>query len=193
MKPERVTPELAVVLIAALAMISFVLIVSVHYERAAAMAYEQSERLYAEIQADRAIVARASGLQKMNAAALADLRRISKETSLSLSTANVIEDLQASAGRDGAAIAAIEPGPAAQALPSSGLARTPITIRARGTFAQLLHFVSTLSQQKTLVSVSDSSFALAQSGKPAQKNPLLETTVHATLYRLASAQGLKPQ
>lgn len=193
MKPDRVKPEIAAVLIAACAAIAFILAVYVRYERTAALAYEQSERLYAEIQADRAIVAHAAGLQRMNVAAIADLHRISRETSLSLSTANVIEDLQASAMHDGAIIEAVEPGSAAQGPPLSKLARTPLTIRARGTFAQLLHFVSTLSSRATLVSVSDSSFALAQSANTTRGNPLLETTVHATLYRLPSVPELRPQ
>ncbi len=194
-----VSREPAAAIAAALVCVAaLVYLMYVHYERPVAEAYRRSEWLYAQTAANEQIVAHAAQLKRLHARALANLRRISMETSLSVSTANVILDLQTSAQQFGITILSIEPGAQAQTAalpvapspvkPHTGLSQTPLTVRARGTFHPLLHFISALSKQRTLLSVNDTSFALAATAGKAHAAPLLDATIHATLYRLSERE-----
>ncbi len=58
-----------------------------------------------------------------------------------------------------------------------------MTIRVRGRFDDVLRFIQALSHNRTLIGVSDTQLALA-SGPIDARFPVLDTTIHATLYRL---------
>lgn len=157
------------------------------YQTAIAYSYDRSEVLYRDTVADNRIIAQAVVLTRLKRRAQADLVRVAHETTLSASTANLLSTLHASAARFSTRITAVQPGEttvseASQGLPA--LQGSPLTIRLRGRFRDTLRFVEDLSHHSTLISVLDTGMSLAHDAGTDTSQPLLDATVHATLYRL---------
>jgi len=167
--------------------------IDARFERAIAAAHENSESLYRRTVSNERIVQQAATLSRWQNAALADLKRVSHETSLSVTTAVLVTTLDKSAKRYDTQITDVEPA-AAAAKPAASFARdgalseTALTIKARGRFGNLLQFVEDLSHHRTLISVNDTQLTVA-SGEADRRQPKLDATIHAMLYRLRMASS----
>lgn len=153
------------------------------YERGIAASYARSQALYRDTVADTRIVKNAGRLQALQKRAQDDLRRVSRDRSMSSATVKLLSTLERSAKTFHARILEIEPG-SAQTAPNKALEATGLTIRVSGAFRDLLRFVEDLSHHATLVSVSDTELSLAARGQKDAADPRLEAVIHATLYRL---------
>lgn len=161
--------------------------VQTRYQAAISASYERSETLYRETVADNRIIGESAVLSRIEERAESDLMRVSHDTTLSASTANLLATLHASAERFRTRIVAIQPGtdPENVAHESNpALQSSALTIRLRGTFRDVLSFVEDLSHHATLLNVSDTEMSLASGDVTNGGEPALDATVHATLYRL---------
>lgn len=158
------------------------------YEPAIASANAVTELLYAKTAANERTVQQSPVLHALENAAQRDLRAISADRSLAAATASLMIALQRSATRFGVRLDSIEPQ-AAQSDSSpaadTGLLPTPIVLRVRGHFRNIVWFVNDLSRHATPVNVSGTNIALTHAAPGA--DPLLDATVQATLYRLRAA------
>jgi hypothetical protein len=170
--------------------------IEARFEAAISGVQENTESLYRRMVANERIVQRSKILIRVQNAAVDDLRRVSHETSLSATTAELVLELDASAKRYGTQIIGVEPngvlpGPAGVTQHANdGLSATPFTIRAHGKFRGLLQLIEDLSHHRTLISVSDTQLELA-SGEAEQTQPKLDATIHATLFRLHMSPELE--
>lgn len=153
------------------------------YERRIAASYARSQDLYADTVADTRMVRSADRLKALQKRVEEDIRRISRDRSMSSTTVKLLSSLERSAKTFHTRILEIEPG-AAQAAPNKALEATGLTIRVSGAFRDLLHFVEDLSHHATLVSVGDTELSLGGRGETEAADPRLEAVIHATLYRL---------
>jgi hypothetical protein len=170
--------------------------VQTRYQSAISESYDHSETLYRETVADNRIIGEAAVLSRIEKRAENDLKRVSHDTTVSASTANLLSTLHASAKRFRTSIVAVQPGtvPASTASESEpALQPNSLTLRLRGTFRDVLGFVEDLSHHATLLSVSDTEMSLANENGVNGFEPRLDATVHATLYRLRlpGDQGLR--
>lgn len=165
-------------------------LVQTRYESAIAASHSQTELIYRQTVADARIVRQASELRQIQAHALSDLARVSHDSSLSSSTANLLATLHASAKRFGTKVTGVLPVGDSAPVDASGkadpLESTSLTIHIRGKFRDILGFVEDLSHHATLIRVSDTEMALDDTAGP-DTEPSLDATVHATLYRLQLA------
>jgi len=163
--------------------------IETRYEGAIRLAHDNTESLYRRMVANERIVQQAGVLRRLEAQAMRNLRRVSHETSLSVSTAALVATLDSSANLYHTEVTGLEPSQvqSSQAPPKGAddrrLSATEITIRARGEFRNVLRFVEDLSHHATLISVSDTQLALANRENE-RPEPQLDATIHATLYRL---------
>lgn len=158
--------------------------VQTQYQTAIALSHDRTETLYRETVANARIVGEAAGLHAVQQRAQADLARISRETSLSGATANLLFTLHGSAALFDTQILAVQPGEAQPSVAIKSLPATAITIRVRGRFRDILGFVEDLSHHATLISVSDTEMAPANDSEKDAAEPRLVATIHATMYRL---------
>lgn len=163
-----------------------------HFERAIAASHDRTESFYRRMVSNERIVQEAKVLSRIRDVARRDLAQVSHERSLPGTSASLILLLAKSAAYHRISVTGIEPG-AATADVVSGLAAGGLTIKLRGRFSDLLQFVADLSRHECLVSVSQTEMAVS-SGKAIAGAPLLDATVHATLYRLLPTRlQTKPQ
>jgi hypothetical protein len=164
--------------------------IGTHYERAIAQAHDVTESLYRRTVANERIIQEAGMLSRVQSTTLNDLRRVSHETSLSLTTAELVATLDRSGSAFRTRVTELEPAPMQSSLaiakPSvadTALSATEITIKARGQFRNLIRFVEDLSHHRTLLRISDTQLAIAARGDDT-RSPNLDAIIHATLYRL---------
>ncbi|HKU66885.1 MAG TPA: type 4a pilus biogenesis protein PilO [Candidatus Baltobacteraceae bacterium] len=156
--------------------------VQTRYQSEISAAYDRTEILYHRTLADTRLVQQASRLRTLEAQARDDLSRVSHDSSLAATTANLLGMLHASARTFDTRVEEVQPG-----NPQAGreaLQATPLVIRLNGRFRNILAFVEDLSHHATLISVSDTEIALANDSQRDAAEPRLDATVHATLYRL---------
>lgn len=162
--------------------------VQTHFEDAITASHAQTELLYRQTVADARIVRQAPQLRQVQQRAQNDLARISHDSSLSASTANLLETLHASVKRFDSKVTGVEPGSATAAAGKSGkpdpLESAALTIHVRGSFRHILGFVEDLSHHATPIRVWDTELSLAHDASAASAEPQLDATIHATLYRL---------
>jgi hypothetical protein len=164
--------------------------VQTYYERGIADSSDAAEFFFRRAAANEHIVQEAGTLARVQSRALGDLHRVSGERSLSLSTAALVAMLSRLSAAYHVQVMGIEPGtqerPMTAASPVLGdgdLTGSPVTIRARGRFRNLLKFIENLSHHGILLSVSDTQLALAD-GREDRAEPEIDATIVATLYRL---------
>lgn len=163
--------------------------VQTQYQTAIALSHERTEALYRETVADARIVREAASLHAIQQRAQADLTRVSHDTTLSGATASLLSVLQRSAATFDTHILQVQPGDAQAPSASRSLQATPLTIRVRGKFRDILGFVEDLSHHATLISVSDTEMAPAVDSENGAGELRLDATIHATMYRLAPPDG----
>lgn len=153
--------------------------------------HDRTEALYRRTVADARIIRQSVRLRRIQTRAIADLTQVSRDTSLSGTTAQLLSILHASAQTFHTRILELQPGNAQAAEPQNddnlagkALRATSLTIRVQGKFRNILGFVEDLSHHATLVNVSDTEMALA-TDESGEGEPRLDATIHATLYRLA--------
>lgn len=169
-------------LLAALVLCAGSFSIRTHYQRAISAANDRTESLYRQTVADMRIVQQSRRLHAIERQALDDLMRVSHDTSISASTANLLGTLQESARTYDTRIEELQPQ-SAQAE-TGALRATPWNIRVSGTFKNILAFVEDLSHHATLIRVTDTEIALAGNAQRDSAQPHLDATIHATLYRL---------
>lgn len=201
MKPElRVRPGddvRALWLIACCLLIGGSFYVHMRYGTAISASHARTETFYRETVAAQRIIREAAGLRMIQRRAERDLARVSHDTSLSGTTASLLEALHSSANRFDARVLAVQPegAPSSAGKNAAGadaaLQAISLTIRVRAKFRDVLGFVENLSHHATLVNVSDTEMSLAAGGDPGAAEPQLDATIHATLYRLEMPGGRK--
>ncbi len=170
--------------------------VPARFERQITAAHERAEISYERSVADERIVGQARFLARDRDQALRDLRRVSSETSLPLSTAALLSAVDAAARRQHAWVTRIEPQNSSTSASKpattmdSMLSATPLTIEVHGRFRDVLPFVQNLSHLHTLIGVDDMQLTPAQQSTDG-RSPTLTATIHAALYRVRLPQARK--
>jgi Tfp pilus assembly protein PilO len=158
--------------------------VQMRYQAAIRSARDRTEALYHRTLADMRLVHEAGDLREIQSRAERDLARISQDQSLSATTADLLDTLHGSARAFDSTVLALQPSPSQAATPGNALQATPITMRVRGRFRNILRLVEDLSHHATLISVTDTEMSLANDASANDAEPRLDATIHATLYRL---------
>jgi Tfp pilus assembly protein PilO len=151
-----------------------------HYERSISASRMRIEMLYRNTTNNQRIVAHAAELRAAQAAAEADLQRVSHDGSLPMATVSLLVTLQEAASRYHVAVVALQPG---TTVSENRLSATDLTLRMRGRFLDMIRFLENISRQNSILRVSRTDLALSsRAAKTAE--PELDATVHATLYRM---------
>lgn len=162
------------------------------YQAVITASYQNDEKLYRGTVANVRIVREAAILHAVQRQAQADLTRLSHDSSLSGTTASMLLMLHSSAKAFDTRILEVRPGDT-QTTKGDALEATPVTIRVRGKFRNILALIEDLPHHQTLVSVSDTEMAIAGEGDSGMPEPTLDATVHATMYRLTTADDKEPR
>ena len=158
-----------------------VYVLQTHYQAAIGLAHERTERLYAQVVADSRIVREAGRYREVQRRAEVDLAHVSHAESFSAATADLLATLERSGAVFSTRVLAVQPG----AAPAGTDADTSeVTIRVRGRFANVLRFIEDLSHHSTLVQVSDTEIMLAARDRSSEREPRVDATIHAAIYRL---------
>jgi hypothetical protein len=165
--------------------------VETRYPPAIAASHDRTEILYRQSVANARLVQEATALRGLQQRAQNDLLRVSHDTSPSQNVANLLLALQSAAVLYGTSVLAIETQGASAGLQDSherdpALQASDLKIRLRGQFANILRFVANISHRSTLVSVSHTEMSVSPDNRKTSE-PLLDATIHATLYRLQLA------
>ncbi|HUA09828.1 MAG TPA: type 4a pilus biogenesis protein PilO [Candidatus Acidoferrales bacterium] len=145
----------------------------------------QSRALYDEANQNEAEVRHAAQLRAVARQIAGDVRSLSGEGSQSAAMAATLALL----GREGRAfsvdVRSILPAPEASAMPSPGpaeraLAGTPLEIDVRGSFRDILAFVSDLPRHDALIEVHE--LSLSDRGDRSPKH-ILGASIYATVFR----------
>lgn len=171
--------------------------VQTHYQVAIGASHDRTELLYRQTVANVRIAAESASLRAIESRAESDLTRVSHDSSLSASTASLLSTLNASAKTFDTRIVELRSGDVMPAqsgekddtLTAKALQATPVTIRVRGKFGDILRFVEDLSHHATLINVSDTEMTVANDDEIKSPEPRLDATVHATMYRLVMQGG----
>lgn len=161
-------------------LISGVYRLQTHYERAIDASKTTIETLYRNTTRNQNVVAHATLLRAAQTAAEHDLHRISREHSLATVTASLLVTLQESARRCRVQVLALQPG---TTTAEDRLIATSLSLRMSGTFGDLITFLQDISRHADIISVSRTDLALSTQSD-GEKDPRLDATIHATLYRL---------
>ena len=161
-------------------------LIETRYQFAIVQAHVKTESLYRETVANRRTIAQASALRHIQKVVENDLRSISQEQSISMTTAAMLITLQRSALQHHMVILGVEPGKSGHT--DTRLLQTDLTLRVEGGFQAILGFIEDLPHQRTLISVTDTQLALAQGSNDTAGAPKLDATIHAALYRLLPAE-----
>lgn len=156
--------------------------VQTRYQSAISVANERTETLYRRTMANTRLVHEAAHLRAVERQAEADLMRVSRNVSLSQTTADLLTTLHNSAQTFHTRIVELQPG--TTTIENGTLESTVLTIRTIGKFRNVLQFVEDLSHHATLISVSDTEMSLTNGGEKNAAEPHLSATIHAVLYRL---------
>jgi Tfp pilus assembly protein PilO len=159
------------------------------YERAIDASKTDIEALYRNTAQNQRIVAHAAALKAAQATAETELRSVSHEPSLSAVTASLLVTLEDSAHRCKVDVVALQPG---TTITEDRLAATDLTVRMRGSFTHLIAFLQDISRHADIISVSRSDLALSSQAE-SSREPKLDATIHATLYRLLDANAAGEQ
>lgn len=149
---------------------------------------EQAKSLYDEANQNEADVQHAERLHAIAKRVSDDVRQLSGQGSQSATTAATLTLLNRESRAYTIDIRSIVPAPvaSASAAPSATqpadnvLAGTAISIDVRGTFRDILAFISDLPRHNVLIDVSD--INLVDRGDHSSK-PVLGGTIHATVFR----------
>ncbi len=161
-----------------------------HYQRAIQAAGQQTQMLFERTVANQQIVREAAHLRIEQRQIDADIGHLDKDQGASSVTAAFLLALQRIGSRTHTQVVAIEPersaaspGPHA-ASPSDSLVGTPVSIRAKGQFADVLRFVEGLSHLGVLLAVSNTQLTISSGARAQSHRPDLDATIRATLYRM---------
>lgn len=157
--------------------------IETRYESAIERSKANMELLYRRTVANERAVADATLLHGAEEAAERDLAHISRSTSAPLATASLLAILHDSARQYRVTVRDVEPG---RSLADGALQSTDLTLHVRGGFSDIVRFIAALSQRSQPVRVSRTELALASQAAPTRR-PYLDATIHAVLYRVASA------
>lgn len=157
-------------------------LIETRYQSAIVQAHARTESLYRETVANRRIIAQASALRRIQNVVGNDLRHVSQEQSISMTTAALLLTLQRSALQHRIVILGVEPGRSGDT--DTRLPQTDLMLRVEGGFRDILGFVEDLPHHRTLISVTDTQLSLAQGSNDAAGAPKLDATIRAVLYRL---------
>ena len=157
-------------------------LIETRYHSAILQAHAKTESLYRETVANRRTIAQATALRRIQKVVEKDLRSISREQSISMTTAALLLTLQRSALQHRTLILGVEPGKSDNT--DMRLLQTDLTLRVEGGFRDILGFVEDLPHHRTLISVTDTQLAVAQNSNDTAGAPKLDATIHAALYRL---------
>lgn len=184
-------------LLAALILTAGLARVEAAYGAAIRTSQGDARELYARIAAGERTLSEQTALARAERAADADLERLAKDVPLAISTAGLLETLERNAAAAGVTVEGVEPqaaqaiaAPASQSLApvNAGgprLLQNDVLIRVSGRFDNLLRFVEALSHNRILIRVSGTDLVLSTApGAQSGSRPVLDATVHATLYRL---------
>lgn len=150
------------------------------YERSIENSKAQIEMLYRHTVVNERTIARVAELRAAQTAAEMDLRRTTANASLPAATAVLLQTLHDGALHKHTQIWGVETG---RTLVQNRLLATDLTLHVRGHFPNIVRFVEDVSQHTVLVKVSSTDLALA-SQAPAGREPDLDASVHAILYRV---------
>ncbi len=149
----------------------------------------RSQALYERTVSNERTIAEAPSLRRLQATVEGDVRHLSRDVSLSITTAQLLAMLQSTASIHHVEVIAVEPeqsrlpaiSPAPQTDETPWLEPEPVTVRVRGGFRDLLYFIEAISRQRTLLEIDDAQVQM----DPAQSEAgSLDADVHTTLYRL---------
>lgn len=160
------------------------------YQTVIAASHARTEVLYRQTVAEARIVRESSELRVIEQRAQSDLAHISHESSLSGTTANLLALLQTSAKAFDLRVREVRPGSVED--DGTPLRATPVTIGVQGQFRDILAFVEHLSHQRTLISVTDTEMSVTNESPLRGREPRLDATIHAMLYRLTMPQNKEP-
>jgi Tfp pilus assembly protein PilO len=155
------------------------------FERAIHASQTSIETLYRSTLQNQRVVARADVLRQAQHNAEAELRGVSGERSLTAVTAALLVTLQNAAQRCRVDVLALQPG---STVAEDRLAATELTMRMHGRFTNLIAFLQDISRHAEMISVSRTDLALS-AGNASDRQPQLDATIHATLYRLQDSNA----
>jgi Tfp pilus assembly protein PilO len=167
--------------------------VNARYQSEIGRSHERAETLYRQTVSDERVLRDAASLRATQERALNDLRHIAKDASLSATTADLLATLHGSASQFGTHVVQLQPGGAeaepapvdkSADVPSTSLQATAFTIRIQGRFRSIVRFIEDLSHHATLINVASTEIALSNGVDHHGPEPMLDATIHATLYRL---------
>jgi hypothetical protein len=159
------------------------------YESAIARHRSQTEAFYRRMLADDRVIRQAPRLSRLERAARADLAGVAAYESLGGVTAAFISHLEDCAAENGVRISMLQPASPQAEQPGASpdaLVAEPLTISAAGRFPALLHFIAGLSHQRTLLEITGTQFALRSRDGGAAGKPIVDASIQAVLFRLAS-------
>lgn len=151
------------------------------YEPPIAAARVRADRFYDEMLANERLVRQAAVLRRAEHAAAADLRRISRDDSISSTTASLIDRLTRISRVRHVTLLSVQPQNAP--LPEGTMPSTAVSIAVRGRFPALLQFIEELSHGGTLMRVTGAQIAVASAPQKRNTEPLLDAGIQTILYR----------
>jgi Tfp pilus assembly protein PilO len=159
-------------------------------ERNAAAQSRYAEQLYREARANEAELQRAAEIREAQVRVRADLDRIAGSASTSAVTVLALHLLNEESRRFRIDVRTIEPEHVA--VKANGrLERTPVVLGLRGYFRNIVALLSDLSRHDVLIGVDGIDLAAGE-GAPGA-SPLLDGTVHLSIYRLRAEPALEDQ
>lgn len=153
-------------------------------ERAISNLESHARILYDEANANDATVRRSWELHRIESRVDADLRRLSGQQSNEGATSSALRLLDAEAKRFNVSIRSVEPDAANMIPASSELRGTAWNVGLRGRFRDVVSLIADLPVHDVLLEVGD--VALAASSRNVSLQPVLDVTLHATVYRITA-------
>jgi hypothetical protein len=150
-------------------------------ERTARESAHEAEELYRQAITEESVVRRAVPLRIVQARVENDIARLAGETSGGAVTAAALGVLSDDARRFAIDVRNITPvDPSATPAPRDALIAMPVTLGVRGHFRNVIALLSDLPRHNVLIGVDD----VALTARGSSSSPLLDATVHLTIYRL---------
>jgi hypothetical protein len=150
-------------------------------ERTARESARDAQELYREAVADESVVQRAARLRVVQARLDNDIARLGGEGSSGAVTAAALRVFGDDSRRFDLDVRNIAPVDAGAAPATRDpLIAMPVTLGVRGRFRNLIALLSDLPRHEVLIGVDDVAFTAHENNL----TPLLDATVHLTIYRL---------